>query len=620
MSERAKPLLVWDGDCGFCRRWIDRWREITGDAVAYDTYQNVAAEFPEVDPQAFERAVTLIEPGGRVSHGAEAVFRALAAGGRRAPLRAYEHVPGFGFVAERAYRVVAGRRRLFSRVTALLWGAGVARPSSTIGSCLFLRVLGGIYAIAFVSLWVQVEGLVGERGILPAARFLSAVPGWLGTERYWWFPTVLWLGAGDGALHAVCALGTAAAALAAAGIAPALALAACWILYLSVFTVGGEFLQYQWDILLLECGFLAVFLAPLEARDRLAGRARESRVMVWCLRWLLFRLMFSSGAVKLLSGDPLWWGLAALRVHYETQPLPTWVGWYAHQLPVAAHVMSCAAMFAIELVVPLLFFLPARARLWAAVVTAAFQVVIAATGNYGFFNVLAIALCILLVDDASWPDGLRRKAAAPRRPSRRWPAVVIGPIAAVVLSISTGRMLDMMVPGFRAPEVLLRLNRLLSPFALVNGYGLFAVMTPRRPEIVIEGSDDGREWRAYDFRWKPGDLAAAPRFVAPHQPRLDWQMWFAALGRYDDGDWFERFLQRLLEGSPNVLALLARDPFPEHPPRYVRAMLWDYRFTDPAEKAKTGRWWRRQLLGPYSPVLSLREGKLFRESGGPGSI
>jgi hypothetical protein len=319
-------------------------------------------------------------------------------------------------------------------------------------------------------------------------------------------------------------------------------------------------------------------------------------------RWLLFRLMFGSGVVKLRSGDPTWRSLTALTYHYETQPLPTWIGFYAHHLPTRVHVTSAAVMFVIELLLPWLIWLPPPWRRLPLVGFVGFQILIAATGNYAFFNVLTIALCVFLADPAWLPRRWRPTAATGEAQATLfgpWPRAVLAPFVAVVLLISTIELTEATLVGLPWPSPAIGLARAASPLRSVNSYGLFAVMTTTRPEIVIEGSDDGENWRAYEFRHKPGDLGRRPGFVAPHQPRLDWQMWFAALGPCDQSPWLQRLFQRLREGSPPVLGLLGSNPFPDRPPRYVRALLYDYHFADLATHRRTGEWWQRRLEGEF---------------------
>jgi len=350
-------------------------------------------------------------------------------------------------------------------------------------------------------------------------------------------------------------------------------------------------MAFQWDVLLLETGFLAIFFAPWPL-----GREKPSpppTVMLWLLRWLAFRLMFLSGLVKLTSGDPTWRNLTALQFHYQTQPLPNPIAWYAHQLPASVHKFACAGMFGIELLLPFFIFAPWRlVRAAAGTLLIAFQLAIVATGNYTFFNWLTIALCLLVFGEY-FPKPVWRREA---------PGILLA-LALVPLSLIETAV------RFRAdlPEWIEQPIGWAMPFHVVNSYGLFAVMTTTRPEIIVEGSHDGEQWAAYEFPHKPGDPRRAPTWVAPHQPRLDWQMWFAALSGPQRTPWFHRFVIRLLEGSPDVLRLLRNNPFPGRPPKYVRARLFEYRFTTPQERAATKDWWYRTPRGSYFPPVSLKE-------------
>jgi hypothetical protein len=265
-------------------------------------------------------------------------------------------------------------------------------------------------------------------------------------------------------------------------------------------------------------------------------------------------------------------------------------------------------LLGIELVVPFFVFGPRRLRHVAFLLLALLQAAIAFTGNYAFFNLLTVLLCVPLLDDAAFVRWRRRPAASPpAREPRRWPRPVIATVAALLILCGAMELSGSLGRTSPWPAPLMAVARAVAPLRIVNGYGLFAVMTTTRPEILVEGSADGVAWKPYEFRWKPGDLFRRPAFVAPHQPRLDWQMWFAALGSFEQDPWFARFLEKLLEGSPPVLALLARNPFPGAPPRFVRARLWDYRFTEPSERKRTGAWWRRTEIAPYGPVLERAE-------------
>jgi hypothetical protein len=448
---------------------------------------------------------------------------------------------------------------------------------------LFLKALGLIYLIAFVSFGVQADGLIGSHGILPLANYLRGLHDAMGARAYWYAPTVFWANSSDLALRIAWLAGSAFAILLTLGFLRRASLILLLVLYLSISVAGQDFWSFQWDILLTEAGFLAIFL------DASPGRA-------WLFRWLLFRLMFMSGAVKLLSGDSTWPDLTALGYHYLTQPLPTPIAWYMYQLPAWFQRMSTAIVLGVELLAPFLIFAPLRLRRVAAGVLIALQVLILLTGNYTFFNLLALALCIFLFADRP------AYTAPPETRAHRGATIAV---AAFVLLTSGLQLLEMV--SFPLPGLARSYLAWISPLRIINSYGLFAVMTTTRPEIVVEGSNDGTTWLPYEFRYKPGDVKRPPPWVAPYQPRLDWQMWFAALGNAQQNPWFYNFAGRLLQGSPPVLALLAHNPFPGSPPHYIRAVVYDYQFTDFTARRSTGAWWRRQEQATYLPAISLRQ-------------
>jgi predicted DCC family thiol-disulfide oxidoreductase YuxK len=626
----SKPLLVFDGDCQFCRRWIARWKNSTGDAVDYLPFQDeeIARRFPEIPRADLEEAVHLLLPDGTVFRGAQAVFRSLAEGGTHRWLpRLYQKSPGFAEAAELLYEEVALHRTFLSHLDSIYSGAGTAPPAYIGVRFVFLRGLALIYLIAFASLALQIQGLAGSRGIVPAQGLMSDVRAvvaqhQIGLERYHAMPTFAWLSASDSALNWQCRLGVACSVALLLGIAPAPMLFLLWALYLSLCSITGPFLDFQWDNLLLETGFLAIFFAPLQLFERPSRQPPPPALVLWLLRWLMFRLMFESGCVKLLSGDLSWWNLSALRVHYETQPLPTWIGWYAHQLPARAQAVSQGLMFSIELIVPAFIFCGRRFRLIAAALLALFQIIILLTGNYTFFNWLTVLLCVPLLDDhvvrifrrANTRDG-EPAPVATRTRAPRWPWPITVCLTAAIVMVTLIQVLGTMRENQKWPAPVLALYAWLQPFRSFNSYGLFAVMTPTRREIIIEGSDDGRDWLAYEFTYKPGDAKRRPAFVAPYQPRLDWQMWFAALGSWRYNPWFVRLELRLLQNSPPVVALLQHNPFPNAPPKYLRAMLYEYHFTDRAERRATGDWWRRKVLGPYIPPHTLEDFRKAQFSG-----
>lgn len=470
---------------------------------------------------------------------------------------------------------------------------------------IFLRSLATIYLIAFVSFWTQADGLIGTHGILPFGQFFQAAGDALGSAKFRIVPTLLWLSPTDAMLHLICGTGALLSVALLFGIAPAPVLFVLWLLYLSLCSAGQDFMEFQWDILLLETGFIAIFLAPPFSRH--TKSSQPSTPALWMLRWLLFRLMFSSGVVKLLSGDENWRNLTALLFHYETQPLPTWIGWYFHQMPGWFQTFSAIVMFVVEIAVPILIFTPAKIRRIAFFPLVGLQVIIFLTGNYCFFNLLAIALCFLLVDDAAIPARWHPVARDDERPksilSRVWSVWISRAVLAGLFLLSLIHFAVSLQVPISWPEPVVAVYRATAPFRTVNGYGLFAVMTTERLEIIVEGSRDGSHWLAYEFRYKPGDPKRHPQFVEPHQPRLDWQMWFAALGTYEQNRWFIYFCERLLSGDKSVTSLLSYNPFPDKPPDYVRARLMRYHFSNLDTKNKTGEWWTRQDAGEYIPVL-----------------
>ena len=564
---------MFDGDCRFCRLWVGYWQSQTGSRVEFAPWQSALVRFPEVPERDCRQAVQFVGPEGRVS-GAHAVFAILALMARyRWLLCLYRHAPGFRAVTEWGYRVVAAHRNAGYRVTRMLWGQHVAPSTYDRPVAWFRRGLAAVYVFAFASFGMQARGLIGEKGILPVELYLRTALVQMGDAARWRVPTLFWWGHSDYLILTVAWGGVAIGLVALLARShsrwypPLFSL--LFVYYLSLVSAGQIFMSFQWDYLLLEAGFLGIFLRP-------------SRGRVWLVHWLLFRLMLESGLAKLSSHDPVWRNLTALAFHYQTQPLPTPLAWYAHQLPLWFQQVSAAAMFAVELVTPFLIFGPRKMKQTAAFAIAGLQLGIAATGNYTFFNLLTLVLCIPLFDDACWRG---KVAAIQAKPARLWLSVAL---------VSAVLVLSLLGPR---PEI--------AQFGIVNRYGLFATMTTRRDEIRIEGSLDGERWEPYIFRDKPGPLNRRPSWVAPFQPRLDWQMWFAALGTIRENPWFAQLAVGLLQGSEPVKALFEVTPFGTRP-KYVRAMVEEYRFTTWAERSKTGNWWKAEPRGVYLPPVSLR--------------
>ena len=611
-----RPVLIFDGECHFCRRWIERWRNYTRDTVDYASSQEAAPRYLEIPPIDFENAVILITAKGEVYAGAEAVYRSLAFGGRHWPLALYQKNRAVARLSEVAYGFVSRHRTLASNVTRLLWGRDLRAPTYFVARNVFLRILGLIYLIAFLSLWIQIDGLIGDHGILPVARFLPAVKAEYGTRAIFALPTLCWFNSSNVALNCLSAIGAIASLVLILGGVPVIALIISFCAYLSLAIAGQTFLSFQWDILLLETGFLAIFFAPPKWRMTRARHPEISAVALFLLKFLLFKLMFMSGVVKLTSGDDCWWNLTALDYHYWTQPLPTSIAWWADKNPEWFKKFSVAFCLLVEIVVPFFIWAPRRLRLGAATLLVTLQIAIALTGNYCFFNLLTVALCLLLLDDDVWR---RRRGALQNSMSRAGGtgAVVsagsllklsrVAALAVLIITLPLNLWLSYSAirPEAEWPASLATVYSYLEPFRIVNSYGLFRVMTRQRPEIEVEGSADGIDWAVYDFKWKPGDVKRAPTWCAPHQPRLDWQMWFAALGGRRQEMWFGNFVLRLLQNEPAVTHLLAQNPFPEKAPKYIRARLFQYEFTSRAEHRATGAWWKRREVGEYLPEASL---------------
>lgn len=601
-----RALLMYDGDCALCRLWVETWRARTGDRVIYAASEEIAREYPDIPPERYRRTVQLIDVDGRRYEGAAAVFRLLAhVPGRGWMIRLYE-APLIAPVSEWAYRLAARHRPFFLKLSYLLWGRKIEAPRYGLTARIFLQALAVVYFFAFVSLIPQLSGLIGPQGLLPATAYLSGLKTQLGASAYWYAPTLAWFGAHAGTLQFMATAGAVASLLAIGGILTVPCFLTMWVMYLSLAAVGQEFMSFPWDSLLLEAGFLAIFLTPWRWRTKYVSRLEASSLIVWLYRFLLFRVIFTSGVVKLLSDDRAWKSLTALRFQFETQPLPTPLAWFAQYLPAWCLKIAALGTHVLELAVPFLFLLPRRARALAAVVTAVFQLLIIVTGNYAFFNWLTLALCLPLIDDALiervFPKLKKTEAAVETKPDgllRRW---CLGALGALSITLGSAQIAGFF---FWLPSPLLWADAAVAPLRIVSGYGLFPETTTKRQEIVIEGSDDGVTWREYAFRDKPGDVKRAPRFVAPFQPRLDWQMWFAAQGDAGRQVWFTNLMIRLMQGSRPILALFKDNPFPDAPPTYVRATMYVYRFTAADERKADGAWWRRQMKVEYYPAVSL---------------
>jgi hypothetical protein len=589
--------LVFDGDCGFCRYTVDYARELTGDRVEYRPYQEVLEDYPDLAPPEFEASIWLFGDGVRC-RGAEAAYRTLSIGGRPGLAWAYRRIPGFARLSEWAYTFVSHHRRAFHRIGRVLFGPELKPARYVVTAELGARLIGFTFLLAFWSYGVQVLGLNGSDGILPVNEFLALAHGQLGNDAYWRIPSLFWINHSDIALQTACWAGVAFGALATLGLMIRSSLGICFLLYLSLQATAGDFMAFQWDLLLLESGFIGMLAV--------GGRP----IAVWLARLSVFRFMFMGGMVKVLSGDPSWRDFTALDWHFYTQPLPNPLSWYMQNSPEWLRHFLTGGTLVVEILLPVLIFLPRRLRQVAAFAFIAVELVIAATGNYNFFNLLTIVLCLFLFDDQAFSRVLPRRLfarLAGRQPAhRRGPRAVAAGILCAVLIVCGASLTFSRATRRTYPSLISPAFAVARTFRLVGGYGPFAVMTKQRDEIVLEGTADGTHWRAYELPYKPQAPDGRPIQVAPHQPRVDWQFWFAALSDYRREAWFTSMAVRLLEGSDDVEALFSVNPFPDEPPVAIRARVYRYRFTTPDERADTGNWWVRQYRGQYMPEIRLR--------------
>ncbi|XP_041367323.1 lipase maturation factor 2-like isoform X2 [Gigantopelta aegis] len=576
----------------------------------------------------------------------------------------------------------------------------------------FLWCMSVIYLFAFSSLYVQIPGLYGDNGLLPARNALKMeANSW--QELLEGQPSLLKLTPKLGldmqtAMDLLCLGGILISffCMVSQRARDVVSFTLLWMLYLSLYQVGQTFLWFQWDILLLEVGFLTLLIAPfnfnLLQRTRVPTHHQHDTINMWLVKWLLFRLMFASGVVKLTSRCPTWWGLTALTHHFESQCIPTPLAWYWHQFPTWFLKMSCVLTYVLEIPIPFLFFIPIRSlKIFAFYSQVVLQVLIILTGNYNFFNLLTIVLCVSLLDDGFFKSKSATKKSLPWSGVKTvaeiiTPLVVLGYIGyqtvkyfnlqlnpdfsikssiaftepeftkflqfvlpiTILMGIATlgyeiviaiirscmeeegvlrksvsviqclifGSLAVSMFAISLVPHTMVEMNAhravwpsvrswhdKLEPFQITNSYGLFRSMTGigGRPEVVIEGSNHkDAGWKEYEFLYKPGSVKRKLPVLAPHQPRLDWQMWFAALGNYQNNPWFLNLVYRLLNNEKDVLDLIERNPFPDKPPKFIRAILYHYHFTssDPkSNRYSTTNWWIRKKKAEYLPILSKDE-------------
>jgi lipase maturation factor len=511
-----------------------------------------------------------------------------------------------------------------SPASALRWLFSSERgsPNGLLPRWIFLRALGLIYYSAFFSLVFQIRGLIGPQGILPAGEFLQAVGERFGHAGYWYVPTLLWIASGRHMVTGICWVGMLASVLLILNVWPRGVLAICFVCFLSFVSAAQDFSAYQSDGMLLEAGFISLFLAPHGFRPGWGRDSLPSRASWFLLVWECFRIYFESGVAKIMGGDPEWRNFTALDDYYQNGPLPTWIGWHMQHWPHWFHVATAFGTLALELALIWMMFLSRRIRIVCFCIITPWQIGIILSANYTFLNYLVLFLGFLLLDDKFLQRFLplrwkmkflaaqAAKAAVEPSPERtgretlrkQWAAITIAVTIVVLTWIFYATTVEMvwMVKPLNLPTTPVSA---LEPFRIANRYGLFAMMTRGRYEIEFQGSDDGKTWLVYPFRFKPQDPAKAPGIYAPYQPRFDWNLWFASLSTWREEPIVPRTEQALLRGSQDVLLLFAGNPFPKAPPKQVRAVLWQYWFTTPQEKRATGMWWRREQVGLYAPTL-----------------
>lgn len=458
----------------------------------------------------------------------------------------------------------------------------------TIIAIWFPKLLGLIYLAAFGAFIFQIKGLMGINGILPIARYLELVKKHYKNKSYRIFPTLFWINSSDAALISAAIAGSILSIGLILGVFPSLTLFLLYILYLSIVSAGQEFLSFGWEGFLLEITINTFFLSLTSPPN----------LMVWIsINVLLFRFHLQAGAVKLQSRDANWRNLTALAYHYQSQPIPNMAAWYAHKLPMWFHKLSTLLMFIIELVICFGIFGNEPIRLFVFTSFFGLQFTIWLTGNFSYLNHLTAVFSTILIGNIylSWLGS----------PSEVYGNPFTDMICTIAGTTLTILQITQLWQHFVPNPLFGQWLRALSPFHIVNAYGIFAIMTTTRHEIVFEGSDDGEVWKEYLFYHKPSEITRRPRRISPYQPRIDWQAWFLPLGSYRYDTWFDNFIYHLLKGSKPVTALLRYNPFPDTPPKYVRTVLYEYQFSSFKEKREHGWWWRRTYHGVFTHPVGL---------------
>ncbi len=468
----------------------------------------------------------------------------------------------------------------------------------------FLRLLGFVYGIAFLSLALQVVPLVGEKGLLPAKNLLESIGSHhtSSINAFIAWPTLFWIHLSDNALLFCAWLGVFLSLLVIVGFANAPLMSILWFLYLSFVHIGQLWYGYGWEIQLLETGFLAIFFVPfLDGRP--FPKSPPPLQIIWLLRWLTLRIYLGAGLIK-LRGDACWKELTCLFYHYETQPIPNPISQYIHFLPQSIHKIGVLWNHFVELIVPFFVFWSRRWRIVAGIILASFQIVLIISGNLSFLNWITLVAVIGCFDDTFFkkilPKSIIKKAEYAATHAKKSKAqVIITLILFIIISLlSISVILNLIGPS----QIM---NTSFNRLHLVNTYGAFGSVGKERLELIVEGTtdeyiDQTTEWKEYEFKAKPGNISRTLPFIAPYQPRIDWQIWFAAMSTPQQYPWVIHLVWKLLHNDPETITLIEKNPFQEKPPQFIRVSLYKYEFLSPAEKEV----WKRTYKGEWLPPLS----------------
>ena len=588
-------VLIYDGDCQLCDYSVSFWRSLIDHKIPARSYQDVSDQYAYIPIDVFKKSVVFIDSDNHVYTGFGAIFRSLrSVFVYRWCDWLYQHSYLFQTIMDRLYRFCASNRSVIYRC--IVFFRGHKSESSSYGSALwiFKRGLAVSFFIALISLLTQVLGLFGSNGILPIKETASLL-------------SLFSFSTSDAFILGMCWTGLIASICLFLGFWEWGALVLLWLIYRTFVAHTYVFLWYQWDILILELTLLTIISTKPFRFFSWSFRQNPRFLIRFAYKFLVFRLMTMSGVAKLISSDGSWSNLTALFYHFQTQPLPTMMSWFAHQSPSWLLHLGCLMVLVIECVVPFFIFGPRRFRHGATLLLIGFQLLILATGNYGFFNLLTIVALLMCLDD-TWlgffVSGQFRKPLM----SRYALVVYFMQTLVLVLFIGCSLFIDL---NRVFPDSFKRFDffrHRIQSTATIGSYGLFANMTTVRRELLFYGSLDQAEWVPFPLKYKPNLPKQAPQFLWFSMPRLDWQLWFSSLEPYRPNAWINQLALRLLEGSSTVGQLFLNSPLIHNQaPRHIMVTIQEYRFSSFAEKRQTNHWWIRGNQYVYMPIISLNQ-------------